>query len=136
MPSQFSYSSARLCRVQKLQFGILSPDEVVSPIFALSSHSRTPRCSDSPLPVLRGRMTTSAPFSVVEKYLAATHIEPGALFRALSRSLGIIMSYEYIFIALVSRLYTPISNSLKARGARKDAAESHTRRTSEWSSNN
>lgn len=30
MPSQFSFSSARLCRVQKLQFGILSPDEVVS----------------------------------------------------------------------------------------------------------
>ena len=29
MPSQFSYSSSRLCRVQKLQFGILSPDEVV-----------------------------------------------------------------------------------------------------------
>lgn len=29
MPSQFSFSSARLCRVQKLQFGILSPDEVV-----------------------------------------------------------------------------------------------------------
>ncbi|CAM9817557.1 unnamed protein product, partial [Ectocarpus sp. 4 AP-2014] len=28
MPSQFSFSSARLCRVQKLQFGILSPDEV------------------------------------------------------------------------------------------------------------
>lgn len=30
MPSQFSFSSARLRRVQKLQFGILSPDEVVS----------------------------------------------------------------------------------------------------------
>lgn len=30
MPSQFSYSAARLRRVQKLQFGILSPDEVVS----------------------------------------------------------------------------------------------------------
>ena len=36
MPSQFSFSSARLRRVQKLQFGILSPDEVVSEdVFAL-----------------------------------------------------------------------------------------------------
>lgn len=49
MPSQFSFSSARLCRVQKLQFGILSPDEVVSLLslslfaFAFTPHLVSPR---------------------------------------------------------------------------------------------
>lgn len=46
MPSQFSFSSARLCRVQKLQFGILGPDEVVSVARFARDHSATPTLLD------------------------------------------------------------------------------------------